>query len=292
MRRAKTYLTAAAFLAPFLTLLIVFQEWPLVTMVRDSTRSFTFLNPAAGTSAGFGNYRALLKDPQVVKSLQVTALFAIGLVVLVVPAGLALALFLNQRFRGARLLRTLAFTPVVTSVVVVATLWTFLLDPAHGLANTVLSAAGIGPQPFITSTHQALPSLVLMTVWAQVGFAMVLFLSGLQGIPRELKEAAAIDGAGPWQSLRAVTLPLLRRTTAFVVVIMTVFSFQAFAPAYVMTGGGPQNSTLLFVFYIYQSAFTMLRAGYAEALSVLLMGIILVVSAAQLFMLRTKAGGR
>ncbi|MEV6520657.1 sugar ABC transporter permease [Longispora sp. NPDC051575] len=288
MRRFKTYLTAAAFLGPFLLLLVIFQGWPLATMVRDSTRKFSFLNPDEATSVGLDNYRALLDDPMVVKSLQVTVLFSLGLVVLVIPLGLALALFVNQRFRGVKALRALIFTPVVTSVVVIATLWTFLLDPGHGLANTVLGAVGIDPQPFVTSTGQALPSLVVMTVWAQVGFAMILFLSGLQSIPGELLEAASIDGANPWQTFWRVKLPLLRRTTLFVVVIMTVFSFQAFAPAYVMTGGGPESSTVLFVYYIYQSAFTYLRAGYAEALSVLLMAIILVVSSVQLFLLRTK----
>jgi len=269
-------------------LLITFQEWPLATMLLDSFREFTFLNPDVSSWVGFKNYETLLQDPSVIASLRATALFAVGTVVLVIPLGLALAVFVNQKFRGARLLRTLAFTPVVTSIVVIATLWTFLLDPGHGLANTVLGAVGVGPQPFVTSAAQALPSLIVMTVWAQVGFVMILFLGGLQGIPGELLEAAVIDGASRWQAFRYVTLPLLRRTTLFVGVIMTVFSFQAFAPAYVMTGGGPESSTLLFVFYIYQTAFTFLRPGYAEALSVLLMAVILLVSAVQFGLARSR----
>ena len=147
-------------------------------------------------------------------------------------------------------------------------------NPSNGLINGVLNIAGIGNQPFLTSTGQALPALIAMTLWQQVGFGAILFLAGLQGLPAELTEAARIDGATRRQVLWNVTIPLLSRTTLFVVVIMTVFSLQAFAPAFLMTQGGPANSTSLIVFYIYQQAFQFSHYGYAAAMASFLVAVL------------------
>ncbi len=288
MHLKRVHLTIFLFVAPFVVLLAVFQYWPIASMIHDSTFKFNFLNPNARRDLGLGNFRTAMSDQQVHQALKATILFAVGLVVLQLPLSFLLALFVNQSFPGVRFLRAAAFTPVVTSVVVVSTLWTFLLDPSRGLANSALHLVGIKHQPFLTSGRQALPSIIVMTVWEQIGLAMVLFVGGLQNIPRDLLEAAKIDGAGRWQSLRFVTLPLLKRTTLFVTVIMTVFALQAFTPAFVMTQGGPNNSTLLLVYFIYQNAFSLLRAGYASALSVILTVIILIVGFAQMYFLRQR----
>jgi ABC-type sugar transport system permease subunit len=281
METGRRYLIAAGFLLPFAVGLVLFQYWPIVSMVRNSFHQYSFLSTAAPKNVGFANYEALVQDPQFHKAITITLLFAVGVVVLVVPIGLALALFLNQGFRGTRFLRLVTFMPVVTSVVVVATLWRLLLDPANGLLNTALTSVGIGGQPFLTSAHQALPSIIAITAWQQVGFSMILFLAGLQGIPAEIQEAAELDGATSFQRLRYVTLPALKRTMIFVVVVMTIFSFQAFAPDFVLTQGGPENSTLLLVYYLYRTAFGFFQPGYASAMAVVLFLMIVAIGASQ-----------
>lgn len=287
-RQKRDWMFAAGFLAPFMILLLVFQYLPLLVMARNSVYDYSLLNPAAAKFVGLRNFTDMIEYEDAAISFGVTFLFALGVVLFVIPVAFALALFLNSKLPARGLVRTVIMLPVVTSSVVVATMWSFLLDPSNGLINGVLNIAGIGNQPFLTSTDQALPALVAMTLWQQVGFGAILFLAGLQGLPVELTEAARIDGATRRQVLWNVTIPLLSRTTLFVVVIMTVFSLQAFAPAFLMTQGGPQESTNLIVYHIYNSAFIMQQAGYASALSVVLLLVVLAISMAQMALLRSR----
>lgn len=287
-RQKRDWLFAAGFLAPFMILLLVFQYVPLLVMARNSVYDYSLLNPAAAKFVGLRNFTDMIDYDDAAVSFGVTFLFALGVVVFVIPVAFSLALFLNSKLPARGLVRTMIMLPVVTSSVVVATMWSFLLDPSNGLINGVLNIVGIGNQPFLTSTSQALPALIAMTLWQQVGFGAILFLAGLQGLPVELTEAARIDGATRRQVLWNVTIPLLSRTTLFVVVIMTVFSLQAFAPAFLMTQGGPQDSTNLIVYHIYNSAFIMQQAGYASALSVALLLVVLAISMAQMALLRSR----
>jgi ABC-type sugar transport system permease subunit len=167
-------------------------------------------------------------------------------------------------------------------------MWTFLLDANNGLINSALSAISLPRGVFLTDKLQVLPSVVLMVVWQQTGFATVLFLAGLQGIPRELEDAASVDGASGFQRLRYIILPLLARTTVFVVVIMTVFSLQAFAPPLIMTGGGPEGMTNFVAYDIYSLAFILQMPGLASAVSVVFMLIVLGISLAQMHLLRAR----
>ncbi len=279
---------AFGFLAPFMLLLLIFQYVPLALMARNSFLDYTLLNPTERTFVGLRNFQDMIVYDDALQSFGATFIFALGVVVLVIPVAFALALFLNSRLPARGIVRTIIMLPVVTSSVVVATMWSFLLDPSNGLINGVLGLAGISPLPFLTSVNQALPALIVMTLWQQVGFGAILFLGGLQGIPHELSEAARIDGATRWQVLWNVTVPLLSRTTLFVVVIMTVFSLQAFAPAFLMTLGGPQDSTNLIVYHIYKTAFVMQQAGYASALSVVLLLVVLGISMVQMYLLRSR----
>jgi ABC-type sugar transport system permease subunit len=288
MHRRKDNRPAILFLGPFAILLIAFQYVPLVTMFVNSTRTYNLLSPSKWTFVGLDNFTRILADPTALHSLVVTATFTIGLVLVELPLGLLLAVFINRKIRGIALLRGSIFAPVVTSVVVVATMWTFMLDPTHGLINNALAVLHLGPFQFTTSESQALPSLLAMTIWEQVGFSMVLFLAGLQTIPPDYYDAAAVDGAGSVGQFRHITVPLLRRTIVLVVIVMTTFAFQTFAPAYIMTQGGPNYSTQFFVFEIYQQAFSFLDPGYASALSVVLIGAILLVAAIQMRLLRTR----
>lgn len=280
--------TTLSFLGPFLFLLIAFQYVPLVVMARDSLYNFPLLNPADRTFAGVQNYVDLVSDPDVIQSFTVTLLLAVFAVAFVVPLALLIALFLDTRLPGRGLVRTMTFLPVVTSVAAVATMWTFLLDPTNGLINAGIKLLGASPLAFLTDKSQALPAIIAMIIWQQIGFAAVLFLSGLQSIPPELTDAAKIDGADALQRLRKIVIPLLGRTTMFVVVVMTVFSLQSFAPALVMTSGGPEGTTDLIVYHLYQLAFTLQSPGYASAISLVLLGLVLLISLGQMWLLRTR----
>ena len=286
-KRAASLGDAALFVGPFLCLLLMFQYVPLAVMARDSLFNFSLLNPADSTYAGLQNYTDLVGDPDGLQAFGVTLLLAVCAVALVIPSALLIALFLDAPLLGRSLVRTVIFLPVVTSVAVVATMWTFLLDPTNGLIDAGVKLLGGSPFAFLTDKLQALPAIIVMTVWQQVGFAAVLFLSGLQNIPRELIDAAKIDGAGPFQRLRLITVPLLGRTTMFIVVVMTVFSLQSFAPALIMTAGGPEGSTNFIIYHIYKTAFTLQAPGYASAVSVVLLALILLVSLVQMRLLRT-----
>lgn len=287
-RQKQDRLFAVGFLAPFMILLLIFQYVPLLVMARNSLYDYSLLNPAAEKFVGLRNFADMITYDDAGKSFGITFLFAFGVVAFVIPIAFALALFLNSKLPARGLVRTMIMLPVVTSSVVVATMWSFLLDPSNGLINGALTGVGMPRQPFLTSTVQSLPSLIAMTLWQQVGFGAILFLAGLQGIPSDLGEAARIDGATRGQVLWNITIPLLSRTTLFVVVIMTVFSLQAFAPAFLMTQGGPQESTNLIVYHIYNTAFIMQQAGYASALSVVLLLVVLAISMAQMALLRSR----
>jgi ABC-type sugar transport system permease subunit len=289
-RRARTrrdLLAAAAFLGPFLVLSLIFQYGPLYLMVKESFFSYSLINPDLQTFVGFDNFTRMFTDHGTVQSLIVTLLLALGVVVLTIPLAFLLANFLNGSLPARGAVRTMVFLPVVTSTVVVATLWTFLLN-ANGLINSALGSFGVSPLPFVTSSALALPSIIVMTVWQQLGMATVLYLGGLQSLPGDLIEAAKIDGAGPFKRLRYIVLPLMSRTTVLVVVVITVFALQSFAPAYIMTGGAPNGTTNTLVYLIYRTAFTLQQPGYASAISLLLLVIALGISLVQLRLLRTR----
>lgn len=278
----------AGFIGPFLVMLALFQYWPVARMVRDSLYDFQLLDPGRRSFVGLDNYLELLTDPDRLQAFAVTFGFAAGVVGTVVPVSFLLAVYLNGRLPARALVRTVVFLPVVTSSVVIATVWVFLLDPGHGLIDGALAAVGLPKLAFLTSEGQALPSLVLMTLWQQTGFATVLFLSGLQAIPAELGNAAAVDGATAGQRLRLVTLPMMARTTVFVVVMMTVFSLQAFAPPLIMTGGGPDGTTNFIAFDIYSLAFSLQLPGLASAVSVVFALVVMAVSLVQMRLLRAR----
>ncbi|KQQ08236.1 carbohydrate ABC transporter permease [Rathayibacter sp. Leaf296] len=283
----RNLLAASAFLAPFLILLIVFQYVPLGIMLRDSFFSYTLISPGVKEFVGLDNFVSVFTDPSTLQSLGVTLLFALGVGVLTVPLAFLLGLYLNTRLPARPLIRTMIFLPVVTSSVVVATLWTFLLNQ-NGLVNSALHVVGIESQPFLTSGQQALPALIVMTVWQQVGLAAVLYLGGLQSLPGEVMEAAGIDGATGFQRLLYITVPLMSRTTVLVVVVVTVFALQSFAPAYIMTQGAPEGTTNTLVYQIYKMAFNLQQPGFASAVSLILLLIAITIALVQNRLLKTR----
>jgi len=280
-------LPALGFLTPFLVLLLIFQYLPLAVMARYSLYDYSLFNPSQAKFVGAQNFIQVFTDPATLQSLLITFIFILGVVALVVPISFIVAVYLNGKLPARALVRTMIFLPVVTSSVVVATLWTFLLNQT-GLINSLLQAVHLPPAGFLTDKHQALATIVVMTVWQQLGLASVLFLAGLQSVPRELYEAAEVDGAGVLRRTVSITIPLISRTTLFIVVVMTVFALQAFAPAYIMTGGAPEGTTNLIIYQIYQTAFQLQQPGYASAMSIVVLLFAIVISLIQMRLLRTR----
>jgi multiple sugar transport system permease protein len=205
----------------------------------------------------------------------------VGYLPLVYIGGLLLALALNQRVRGLSFFRAAYFLPVVTSWVVVALMWKWLLNPDSGMVNFALGLVGIKGPGWWTDPGWAMPSIILASAWKDLGFVMVILLAGLQSIPEDYYEAASVDGAGRWARFRRITLPLLTPSSFFVLVISLINSFQVFDQVWVMTGGGPAGSSSVVVEQIVRHAFSYQQMGYASAMSWLLFAVILVVTVFQ-----------
>ncbi len=272
---------AMFFLAPSFVPLLVFTFWPMGQSIWMSLHRWNLISDPVWV--GFGNYSKLLSDSSTWKVFGHTLLYVVGYLPLVYVGGLALAIALNQRFPARGFLRAVYFLPVITSWVVVALVWKWLLNPSNGLVNSVLGALGL-PQPgWWTDPSWAMASVVLASAWKDLGFVMVILLAGLQGISAELYEAARIDGASKWAQLRYVTLPLLTPSSFFVLVISLINGFQVFDQVFVMTKGGPQGASQVVVGQIYDLTFRYGRAGEAAALSWLLFVVILLVTLFQMW---------
>jgi multiple sugar transport system permease protein len=270
---------AYLFIAPQMLGLILFIVGPVLFAFGIS-----FMRWDIGTSPvwiGFANYSKQMTDPVFWKVLRNTGLFALLHIPLTVVGSLALALLLNRNLRGKMIFRAVYFTPVVTSAVAVALVWTWLYNPNYGLINSALSSVGIQGPGWLTDMNWALPSIVIMTVWQALGYNMILFLAGLQGVPSHLYEAAKIDGASSWQRLLKITLPMISPTTFFVVIMLLIGSMQVFSEPYMMTRGGPADATNVVVLHIFNTAFQFFRMGEASAISFILFVIILVITLIQ-----------
>lgn len=282
-RRRREALWAAFFLAPSLAGLALFTLFPVGASLALSTTAWDLIGRPAFVA--LENYRAVAGDPLFWKVLLNTAYYAGGTVPLVVVLSLALALALNGPIRGRVALRTLYFMPVVSSTVAVAMVWRWIYAP-FGAVNALLTRLGLPAIPWLVSPTWAMPAVIGMSVWQNLGYSMVIFLAGLQGIPRHLYDAAAVDGATGWQRFWRITLPLLSPTTFFVLVMALISSFQVFGQVYMLTEGGPAYATSTIVFYIYEKAFLSLHMGYASALAWVLFAIIFLLTLAQVRMQR------
>ena len=272
-------LWAAFFLAPSLAGFALFTLFPVGASLALSTTRWDLIGRPSFIA--LGNYRAVAGDPLFWKVLLNTAYYAGGTVPLVVVLSLALALALNGPVRGRVVFRTLYFMPVVSSTVAVAMVWRWIYAP-FGVLNALLTRLGLPPVPWLVSPTWAMPAVIGMSVWQNLGYSMVVFLAGLQGIPRHLYDAAAVDGATGWRRFWHITLPLLSPTTFFVLVMALISSFQVFGQVYMLTAGGPAYATSTIVYYIYEKAFLSLHMGYASALAWVLLAIIFVLTLAQM----------
>jgi multiple sugar transport system permease protein len=285
-------LTGWAFAAPFVILFGVFLAIPILVSFALSFTSFNqrdLVNPIGTSFVGLDNYGRLLSDAKFWKSLVNTFYFVGVGVPLTLAIGLLIASALSRgitKFRTA--FRVGYYLPVITSIVAIAVVWRFLLNPDIGLINVALGSIGIQGPDWLASKTLAMPSIIAMAVWRNLGFAMVVFIAGLQAIPVSLYEAASIDGAGRWSAFRYVTLPMLRPTILFMLVITTIGYLQLFEEPFVMTDGGPLDATLSVTMYMYQQGFEFFKQGYASAIAYVLFVIVAVIAFLQFRFLRSE----
>jgi multiple sugar transport system permease protein len=241
--------------------------------------------------SGGRRYVVLSGDPTFATSVRNNIFFSLVVIPLQTGVGLLLALLVNQQLRGRNVFRTIYFSPVVTSMVVISIVWTFLYEKNVGLMNQflrTLSFGQLGPVDWLGDPSLAMWAVILMSVWQGVGFQMVLFLAGLQGISESLYEAAAIDGANAWQKFRFITLPGLRSVTVFIIITITIAAFQLFTQVFVMTDGGPAGATSTVMFHMVQKGFREQDIAYASTIAVIFFLIIVVISLIQRYALRTR----
>ena len=278
------------FISPWILGMVFFALGPILASFGLAfTRWNLFTEPEY---VGWANFQKLAHDPLFYKSVFNTIYYTIFAVPLGLVLALGLAMLVNHRLRGISFFRTAFFLPNVVAGIAMLLLWKWLFDPNFGLINlfldwtglmAVFEWIGIGRPQWISSRAGAMPGLVFMSIWG-LGGSMMIFLAGLQNIPRELIEAAELDGAGPWKRFRYVTVPLLTPTIFFLMMVGVIASLQVFNQAYVMTQGGPAHATLFYVLYLFQTAFERFQMGYACAMALVLFIITLIVSLIQLAM--------
>jgi multiple sugar transport system permease protein len=270
--RTREAIECYIFMMPVILGLLLFYLGPMIASLWFSFTDYDMLSAAEWV--GLENYRDLANDDLFWKSLRVTVMYSGISVPLVLVTALLLALLLNQRFRGVTFFRTIYYLPTVMSGVAVATLWKWIFNTDYGILNLLLDKAGIRGPSWLTDGDWAIWALIMASLWT-VGGSMLIFLAGLQSIPADLYEAAAIDGAGAWSRFRNITVPMLSHVTFFNLVLGIIGALQVFTEAWVLTEGGPNNSTLLLSVYLYRNAFEYLKMGYASAIAWVMFMIVL-----------------
>jgi multiple sugar transport system permease protein len=269
-----------AFASPGVAVILLFGAAPIVWSAVESFQKSSLLG-SSSPFVGLANYRRMAHDPVVGQAIQhtliYTALFVPGTMII----GLFLAVAMNRKIRGVAVYRTAAYATMAISTISEAIVFIWLFDPSYGIVNYAFSQVGLPQQQFLNSPSEALYVIVAMTIWGWTGFAVVVYLAALQGIPQTLIEAAAIDGAGPWRAFRRVTLPLLSPASLFLAVWLTINALQLFDEVYLSTQGGPLNATTVLVYYLYEQAFQQFNFGYASAIAYFLFLVTIVVTVIQ-----------
>jgi multiple sugar transport system permease protein len=284
--KKKNSFTAWSFILPNFIGFFIFTLIPIIaSFILAFMKWDAFTTPEF---VGFDNFMRMMKDESFIISLKNTVYYAVGTVPLTMICALGLALLLNKEIRGVSFFRVAIFFPYVTSLVAIAVVWNMLFHPTMGPVNEFLRSIGISNPPgWTSSTDWAMPAIILTSVWRGMGYNMVLYLAGLQAIPSVLYEAAEIDGANAWNMFKKVTLPMLRPTTFFVLMMLTISSFKVFDLIQVMTDGGPGRATNVLVYKIYNEAFVRFDFGYASAISLVLFILVLGITVIQ-FRLENK----
>ncbi len=285
--RHKATIRAYLFIAPLVISFVIFRLYPSL-----QTLSYSFFNvellKQKITWVGLKNFLALWEDEIFLISFKNTLKYCLYMVLISTIFGLVLATLLKAQSKLNSFFKAVYFSPYITSTVASAMVWWWLYNPQFGLFNAILKLFHIPPQPWLNSTKQALMAIIIFSIWKIVGYNIIVFVAGLQAIPKVYYEAALIDGAGPITSFFRITLPLLMPTTAFILIYNTILAFQVFDQVFVLTGGGPAHASTVMVLEIYQQAFLKYRFGYASAMSAILFSCILLVTILQYILSERK----
>ncbi len=279
MRRKKQYY-AYFFILPGCVILLMFTILAALLAFGFSFMEFNLLRPQDATFIGLENYIRLVQDESFQKAMKNTLYFTVVVVPYQVTLAFCLALLVRQNIKGVGIFRSAYFSPVVTSMSVIAILWTFIYNPnpTQGLLNAILTKIGLPPCDFLRSADTAMNSIIFMSGWHAAGNQMMILLAGLQAIPEDLYEAASIDGAGAWKKFLYVTLPEIKNVLIFVVMMTTIAAMKLFTQPYVMTNGGPKESTMTLTYYLYRQGFQYRNMGYASAVSVIFFIVVVGIS--------------
>ena len=281
-RKRDERVAAYIFIAPAVILLIAFLVVPMIYTVYFSGFKYQIMRPDAMKFIGFENYQKLFSDKNFWLALKNTVYFTVIVVPCQCVLALALALLVSKKFRGVAIFRTMYFAPQLTSMVVISVLWSVLYNanPNTGLINSILVSLGMSPIKFLSDANTAMNSIIFMSAWQGAGYQMMIFLSGLQGIPRDQYEAASVDGATKFKQFLYITLPGLKGTIKYVIMITMIQAMKLFTQPYIMTQGGPKNSTKTLVYYIYTQGFQKGNFGYACSIAAVFFVIVVCMSMA------------
>jgi ABC-type sugar transport system permease subunit len=281
-RKRDERVAAYIFVAPAVILLIAFLVVPMIYTVYFSGFKYQIMKPDAMKFIGFENYQKLFSDKNFWLALKNTVYFTVIVVPCQCVLALALALLVSKKFRGVAVFRTMYFAPQLTSMVVISVLWSVLYNanPNTGLINSILVSLGMSPIKFLSDASTAMNSIIFMSAWQGAGYQMMIFLAGLQGIPRDQYEAASVDGATKFKQFLYITIPGLKGTIKYVIMITMIQAMKLFTQPYIMTQGGPKNSTKTLVYYIYTQGFQKGNFGYACSIAAVFFVIVVCMSMA------------
>lgn len=285
--RRHNYLLFAAFTFPNLALIAVFAYWPVIGNLYLSLTQWDMIS-ATPSFVGLSNYVELFTDPSFGQVLMITLIWVVVVVLGAGILGLAMAVLFSGKIPGRGAVTTVAFAPHVLSGAAIAAVWLFIFDPNYGLSRAAFELVGLTSPTWTTSTTWALPALLIVSIWKSVGFVSIIYLAALQGIPRDVREAALLDGANSWQAFWHVIFPLLSPTTFFVLVTSIISAFQSFDVIAMMTSGGPGGATSTLSWFIYDQGFRTFDAGYSAAGGVVMFIILLIVTAIQMRFVERK----
>jgi multiple sugar transport system permease protein len=275
------YIIGFLFVFPALLNFAIFRYYPMIWSANTSLWDYSLLG-GFEKFVGFENYHHMFTDKYFWGSLLVTVKFFLMYVPSVVALATLLAVFVSQNRKGMNVARAIIYIPVVTSFVVVSIIWGMLLNRQIGLVNSIIQALGFDPVTFLMDKKNALPTIAMISIWKNVGYSMIIIVAALKGISKSFYEAAIVDGANAWQRFWKITIPMIRRQLMFVTVWATLGAFQVFIPIYSLTQGGPRRATRVIVYYLYERAFAFGEMGYASAISIFLLILLLIISVIQM----------
>lgn len=272
-RKIKNLMRVLMFILPALIPLGVFWLFPMGEAIFMSFTDWDYMSSAYNI-VGFDNYRNIFSDSMFYDALKNTLVFTLGTLVPTIALGLLAAVILRKKITGSAIYKAIIFSPWVTPTVVISIVWSWIFEPQYGLANYILQLLNMPKSQWLQSSDTAMTAVILVTVWKGFGWAMIFYLTALERVPKELYEAAAVDGAGSWQKFKKITLPLISPTTFFLTIITTINSIQAYDQIQVLTQGGPSGSTRTILYLYYQTAFENFNIGEATAIAVIILLII------------------